>query len=75
MGLGLRLAQDLGAHRKKTYSDLPREEAELLRRTFWYVQSLHYASLANSPDLRCLLWLDWMQSPNFGRPCAVQYEE
>lgn len=75
MGLGLRLAQDLGAHRRKTYSDLPREEAELLKRTFWCVQGFCHIPSVHIPDFRCLLWLDWMQSPNFGRPCAVQYEE
>ncbi len=37
-GLGLRLAQDLGAHRKRTYIDLSREEGEMLKRTFWYAQ-------------------------------------
>lgn len=34
-GIGLRLAQDLGAHRKKTYERTPNAEDEQLKRVFW----------------------------------------
>ena len=37
IGVGIRMAQDIGAHRKKTYSSNPTVETELLRRAFWCV--------------------------------------
>ncbi|KAI0373472.1 hypothetical protein BV20DRAFT_962633 [Pilatotrama ljubarskyi] len=35
VGLGLRIAQDLGAHRQKTYAAISKTEGELRRRAFW----------------------------------------
>ncbi|TFK84862.1 hypothetical protein K466DRAFT_495789 [Polyporus arcularius HHB13444] len=35
IGLGLRLAQDMGAHRKKVYNTTPTVEGELMKRAFW----------------------------------------
>ncbi|KAJ7188170.1 fungal-specific transcription factor domain-containing protein [Mycena filopes] len=35
ISIGLRKAQDLGAHRKKVYSKTPSVEAELTKRAFW----------------------------------------
>ncbi|KAI0644481.1 fungal-specific transcription factor domain-containing protein [Trametes meyenii] len=35
IGLGLRVAQDVGIHRKKTYSTMSRVEGELWKRAFW----------------------------------------
>ena len=37
IGLGLRLAQDMGAHRKKVYDVKPTVESELMKRAFWCV--------------------------------------
>ena len=37
VGHGLRLAQDLGAHRKTTYPSTPTVESELRKRAFWCV--------------------------------------
>ena len=34
---GLRLAQDLGAHRRMTYGKTPTLENEQRKRAFWYV--------------------------------------
>ena len=39
IGLGLRLAQDMGAHRKKVYDVEPTVESELMKRAFWCVVS------------------------------------
>jgi hypothetical protein len=36
VGVGIRLAIDVGAHRKKVYSETPTLEDELWRRAFWY---------------------------------------
>lgn len=38
VGHGLRLAQDMGAHRRATYGATPNAEDELKKRAFWYVQ-------------------------------------
>ena len=35
MGLGLRMAEDVGAHRKKVYHSTPSIEDELWRRAVW----------------------------------------
>lgn len=37
IGLGLRMAQDVGVHRKKMYAGKPTVEDELWKRAFWYV--------------------------------------
>ncbi|KAJ7605755.1 hypothetical protein DFH06DRAFT_1067755 [Mycena polygramma] len=39
-GLGMRLAQEMGAHRRSRYSTGPRLEGELLKRAFWVLISL-----------------------------------
>ena len=36
IGAGIRMALDVGAHRKKMYSPNPMVEEELWRRAFWY---------------------------------------
>ncbi|KAG6370771.1 hypothetical protein JVT61DRAFT_10973 [Boletus reticuloceps] len=35
VGIGIRLAQDVGAHRRKSYSEEPSVESELWKRAFW----------------------------------------
>lgn len=37
IGIGLRKAQDIGAHRKKMYRDTPAIDGELWRRAFWHL--------------------------------------
>ena len=37
LSLGVRIALDLGLHRKKTYNSMPASEQELWRRAFWFV--------------------------------------
>ena len=39
LSLGIRMAQDVGAHRKKMYSATPTPEQELWRRAFWCVHT------------------------------------
>jgi hypothetical protein len=36
VGIGIRLAQDVGAHRRKAYSHKPTVDEELWKRAFWY---------------------------------------
>ncbi|KAL1945640.1 hypothetical protein VTO73DRAFT_1642 [Trametes versicolor] len=35
IGIGIRTAQDLGTHRRKTYASMPKAQGELFRRAFW----------------------------------------
>lgn len=35
VGMGLRLAQEMGAHRKRRYGPTPTVEGELMKRAFW----------------------------------------
>ncbi|GJE87560.1 fungal-specific transcription factor domain-containing protein [Phanerochaete sordida] len=37
MGYGFRLAQAMGAHRRKVYSGIDRSQGELLKRAFWLI--------------------------------------
>ncbi|OSC97677.1 hypothetical protein PYCCODRAFT_1376657 [Trametes coccinea BRFM310] len=47
IGIGIRMAQDVGAHRKKVYSPKPTMEEELWRRAFWCLVAMdRHASFA-----------------------------
>lgn len=46
IGVGIRLAQDVGAHRKKVYNPTRTVEEELWKRAFWYAC---YTYLSGSP--------------------------
>lgn len=39
-GLGLRIAQEMGAHRRSRYNTGSRAEGELLKRSFWAFTAL-----------------------------------
>lgn len=77
VGIGIRLAQDVGAHRKKVYNTPHSVETELWKRAFWYVLKI----TIRSPRLtaftydRVLVALDRFSSAALGRPCAIQDEE
>ncbi|KAK0455542.1 fungal-specific transcription factor domain-containing protein [Desarmillaria tabescens] len=59
VGTGIRMAQDLGAHRRHSRPGQPRNaEEELLKRAFWVIVSL-----------------DRLISLALGRPCAIQDED
>ena len=45
VGFGIRLAQDVGAHRRKGHQDVPSAEDEQWKRGFWYV--ILYPILSN----------------------------
>jgi len=40
VGIGIRLAQDVGAHRRKVYNRMPTVEDELWKRAFWILVTL-----------------------------------
>ena len=79
VGIGLRVAQDVGAHRKKA-SDAPMTvEGELWKRAFWLGCSmdgrLRLAELFFFYLRRVLVNLDRLGSSSLGRPCAIHDEE
>jgi hypothetical protein len=45
VGIGIRLAQDVGAHRRKAYGHKPTVEEELWKRAFWYVRIIRGCTL------------------------------
>ncbi|KZV67312.1 hypothetical protein PENSPDRAFT_58281 [Peniophora sp. CONT] len=58
-GVGIRFAQDVGAHRRKVYNlTASRREGELWKRAFWV-----------------LVVVDRCMSTCLGRPCAIQDED
>ena len=75
-GIGLRLAQDIGAHKKKVYSDAPTAEDELFKRAFWsvpIVNMMRFVRLTLFP--RTLIWMDRWLSALQGRTCALLDDE
>ena len=44
IGVGIRLAQDVGAHRKKVYNPTRTVEEELWRRAFWVLVAMDRAT-------------------------------
>ena len=77
IGLGIRMAQDIGIHRKKMYNPHPTVDDELWKRVFWCVSSQGSFSLTPSVSTTCriLVSLDRMGSIGLGRPCAIHDEE
>ncbi|KAF8915577.1 fungal-specific transcription factor domain-containing protein [Mucidula mucida] len=60
IGTGIRMAQDVGAHRKRNYQRVTQTkvEEELWKRAFW-----------------CLVCMDREMSLSLGRPCAIHDED
>ena len=55
IGVGIRVALEVGAHRKRTYAPTPTVEEELWRRAFWYVVRAVDRSIVDSAqDTGCL---------------------
>ncbi len=76
VGIGIRYAQDMGAHRKKVYNAVPSVEEELLKRAFWFVYApSSYRLQADHVYIRVLVSMDRALSSVLGRPCAIQDEE
>ena len=78
VGIGVRLAQDVGAHRKGAQSRRPTVEDEMWKRAFWCVYSsrnLFSIDVLTLAVRRVLLCLDRTCSAGLGRPCAIQDEE
>ncbi|KAI0248861.1 hypothetical protein BJV78DRAFT_1363240 [Lactifluus subvellereus] len=76
VGVGLRLAQDVGAHRRQLHHGPPTVEDELWKRAFWYASPLQlaYAFRLELHCYRVLLMYDIWSSSYLGRPCAISEE-
>ena len=73
-GIGLRLAQDIGAHRKKVYGDAPTAEDELFKRAFWSVPAVNMMS-SDPPNVALqVAYLDGPLDERTTRPymCSVR---
>ena len=75
VGVGIRLAQDVGAHRRKVYGNKLTIEDELWKRAFWYITSAKSGDFITELFFRLLVVLDRSMSSSLGRPCAIQEEE
>jgi hypothetical protein len=73
-GIGIRLAQEVGCHRRKMYASTLTVEDELWKRAFWYAAT---TTINSAADLfrRTLVFFDRIYSCNVGRPCSTQDEE
>ena len=74
VGIGLRLAQDLGAHRRRTYVGRPTLMKEMMRRAFWYVADSLYP-LRVLTGHRTMILVNRRLSVLLGRSCAIQEED
>jgi hypothetical protein len=75
VGVGIRLAQDVGAHRKRKTEGPMTVEDELWKRAFWSVVSSPLSLKNSSFYTRVLVSIDRGVSAALGRPCAVHDEE
>ena len=78
LSLGIRMAQDMGAHRKKLYSATPTVEQELWKRAFWSVVSSDvYIFICGilKGFRRALVSMDRSASFGMGRQCTIHDEE
>ena len=77
ISLGIRMAQDVGAHRKKMYSATPTVEQELWKRAFWYIRLILRSQSfdAHSGSCRVLVAMDRLASYGMGRQCITHDEE
>ena len=75
VGYGLRLAQDLGVHRRMTYGAVPTVQEEERKRAFWYACTGRYLFSGSHPFDRCLMAMERGMATHLGRPCSVQEEK
>jgi hypothetical protein len=76
IGIGIRIAQDVGAHRRKIHERKPSILGEQWKRAFW---SVHTHSCVMDPMnaflYRCLVLYDRFSASILGRACSIQDEE
>jgi len=75
VGMGIRLAQDVGAHRRKPWTPEWTVEDELKKRAFWLVYCIIFGDTYPDECNRVLVSHDRHVSSFIGRPRAMQDEE
>jgi hypothetical protein len=76
IGIGIRMAQDVGIHRKKVFSSKPTVHEEQWKRAFWYANPFFEQSVEFMSNLiRVLVSLDRFICMGMGRPTAIHEEE
>jgi hypothetical protein len=77
VGFGLRLAEDIGAHRHKNWTTMLTAEEELEKRAMWYVAFRRhlFGIILNPISTRMLLMFDTQLSCALGRPRSVNQRE
>lgn len=77
VGFGLRLAEDIGAHRHKNWTTMLTAEEELEKRAMWYVAFRRhlFGIILNPISTRMLLMFDTQLSCALGRPRTVNQRE
>jgi hypothetical protein len=74
-GIGIRLAQGVGVHRRKVHDHTLTIDDELWKRAFWYVELTLLLWGQLNELYRVLVCMDRMLSSSLGRPSAIQDEE
>ena len=74
-GIGIRLAQDVGVHRRKVHGHTLTIDDELWKRAFWCVELKLLLRAHPNEVYRVLVCCDRIVSSTLGRPCAIQDEE
>jgi hypothetical protein len=77
-GIGIRLAQEVGAHRHRPSGHQHTVEDELWTRAFWFLFNRYGFNVFVMFTIficRALICIDRATSIAVGRPCAIQEEE
>lgn len=74
IGIGIRVAQDVGAHIKRP-RDRSAGEDESWKRAFWYFHQEALLYFLAESILRVLCVVERLCGATLGRPCAIQEEE
>jgi hypothetical protein len=75
IGIGIRFAQEVGAHRRHPESHVHTVEDELWKRAFWSAYQRDSFVLGVHILYRVLVTMDRHVSTAVGRPCAMHEEE
>ncbi|KAJ7238334.1 fungal-specific transcription factor domain-containing protein [Mycena haematopus] len=71
IGVGLRLAQDIGVHRRKAHIEVPTVQSELYKRAFWVLVYLDRV-ISSGMGRTCAVHYD--ESTSFARPASFDID-
>lgn len=75
VGIGIRMAIDVGAHRRKVYGKVSSVEAELWRRAFWSVNLGSFGMIMAQYLLRLLVYGERTMCMVIGQSPSIHDEE